>query len=656
MGAYCCKWVCRPCRRNLTVYDRIELLYKHSGENYSKAQAKKLNSYLKDRQSAIKPCIDEIKKHYRQAFKENMGRTDMDTVLTTLVAVSNLLERSSEFAVISYEVSYWVLLRDDLEELRPTTIEVLNKATLSYPDSASSLLEEIFKHLTYSVGREFQKDEVLLLSNLSFALKHQILKSSIEWKNAVSIALSRAFLKHFDEVQEEVCVLKTFSKLMASTSRSASDFINHVVHFIHENNLWNQATPKVFQVVSSTKEAKKALFFNELVKRIVNYLSKEARQTEVQYIVKCVIEVVKESSSDSIDSCFYKDHFKEVLLLTLSWESKPLCRELLSEWSCKASFQSTHSLFKRLVFSENFTKEHKKCLNLVRESLASKLESSNSSFHYSLLETCHEILRNLNQDNFNQLLKALAFLLSQIKSSFSCKKNLLVNLNVQLLKCMGRQLKCFDQKSLKLYKRCLQVWLVVLVKGNKRITNRITSVAAKLKEFIEASECKLHKYCMGVTCVILLKGVGFLYKLSTLECLVETIAAEHLSNCKYKEVLTRKNFMNLLSGKLKIFKKEELDLLHEVANPIESRFISFEDNVEVSLTEEIETDNPNDFEENLSPLDFVEELEVPSRNSLDSSEKVVELSEASSGEEKNYSEMIVKLEEQESLMLDELIN
>ena len=656
MGAYCCKWVCRPCRRNLTVYDRIELLYKHSGENYSKAQAKKLNSYLKDRQSAIKPCIDEIKKHYRQAFKENMGRTDMDTVLTTLVAVSNLLERSSEFAVISYEVSYWVLLRDDLEELRPTTIEVLNKATLSYPDSASSLLEEIFKHLTYSVGREFQKDEVLLLSNLSFALKHQILKSSIEWKNAVSIALNRAFLKHFNEVQEEVRVLKTFSKLMASTSRSASDFINQVVHFIHENKLWNQATPKVFQVVSSTKEAKKALFFSEVVKSIVNYLSKEARQTEVHYVVKCLIEVVKESSSDSINSYFYKDHFKEVLLLTLSWESKSLCRELLNEWSYKASFQSIHSLFKRLVFSKNFTKEHKKCLNLVRESLASKLESYNSSFQYSLLETCHEILRNLNEDNFNQLLKALAFLLSQIKSSFSCKKNLLVNLNVQLLKCMGRQLKYFDQKSLKLYKRCLQVWLVVLVKGNKRITNRITSVAAKLKEFIEASECKLHKYCMGVTCVILLKGVGFLYKLPTLECLVETIAAEHLSNCKYKELLTRKNFMNLLSGKLKIFKKEELDLLHEVANPIEPRFISFEDSVEVSLTEEIETDNPNDFEENLSPLDFVEELEVPSRNSLDSSEKVVELSEASSGEEKNYSEMIVKLEEQESLMLDELIN
>lgn len=66
MGSQCCRLVCRPFKKQLTIHDKIRNLYHitsdDKAEHHVKIQVYKLNAYLKDRTDKIKPCIEEIKK------------------------------------------------------------------------------------------------------------------------------------------------------------------------------------------------------------------------------------------------------------------------------------------------------------------------------------------------------------------------------------------------------------------------------------------------------------------------------------------------------------------------------------------------------------------------------------------------------------------
>mmetsp|Transcript_2358 Transcript_2358/g.3742 ORF Transcript_2358/g.3742 Transcript_2358/m.3742 type:complete len:671 (-) Transcript_2358:60-2072(-) len=670
MGAHCCKWLSRPCRKYPTISNKVNNLYQvpsgHTIEHHTKLQAQRLGNYLRDRGYKTESIIRDVKKRCLQAMSNEMTLSDKKVVWISLYALKVLVGQNKDFLPLTYQISYMLMMKPEFEEFKELVYETLYECTRLYPEEYISQLEDIMSDiLNYaSDPRNVGKHEVCLLANLGYVLKEEIVSgTNIRWQNAVDLALHRVLCMEEGEHIEELNLITNYSSFMTTNANLVHLFIENIIDYIDSNKLWSEKTLKVFSAILNARPKNSSILYSEISKKMIYYLENFLKRDPVSvHPIECLVVVIR-NSSESIPTLFYNDTLKEVMLSLARLNLTPQYEDLIEVWSHRTDCQSFIKFAKSIILDENISSEHTKIYKRIKKAFNRELREGRLqlAFLQGTIEIIYEVSVAMQSRDSVFLLKALCFLLYKTRRKFFPKKNEQIQINYVLLKYLYTNSKHFTKENLLIYNRCLKIWLYLLSQRKQVTVARTVSVVLKIKKLISEINNTYHKYCLSILNFALLKGLGAVYSFVALEELVNRLAEQHLSNGMHKSMLIKTKFKNVLNFKIEMFKEEEFEVVLEEAFPIPHEVFEFEKNTEVEYVEDSENCENFELETPIKEFDpfayETTESEISSIVSIEA-DKAVDPSEVK-GEfmsSKNYSQKLTVQEEEESKFLSDIVD
>ncbi|CAG9333644.1 unnamed protein product [Blepharisma stoltei] len=638
MGSQCCRLVCRPFKKQMTIQDKVKNLYNvgsgDKSEHQVKIQVYKLNAYLKDRADKIKPCIEEIKKVWAAALHEEMTQDDLKIINITLLALLTLTQYRREFLPMTYQMVYMLMMHPRFGEVKKLVYEILLQCTTTFPDDNPPYLEDIMIELVSycSNPKNVSKNEILVLSAMGFSLRSKFSKGSyLKWETVIDLALIRIIKNKDNDLDEEMELVKNFASFMVGNAGMVHLFIGHIVDFLHKNQGWNENSQLIFDSILLCKEYGHPIFYSEIFKTIIYYMHKilSEDKSNVKNILNCAFSILKEPDSN-VSTMLYNETFKDVILMLLNEEVDHI-NEFLQKWSQKADNQSFISFVKSILTAKQYDRPYIMCIKQLKAIYEKELNKSKPPhlFVQGTLQIIFVIVSDLYEEPSKYLLKVLSFLIFKLKRRFSFKQNEIYSLNLSLLKMTDNAISMPIDESMKIFKHCLKSWLSLVIQESSENLSLMLMAVFKLRRSLNQAQNIQNNLCLALCIYSILKAISITYKLDKVKSFVDRSASQYLQKESFRPFITEDGkFMKIMDATYSLFDKENINSIKKNTVKFTSNMLNIEEKCDLPRNAEDGEINIGDIKESrdFDPLGFVpSESDVSSMKSSENFDRGIEL-------------------------------
>ena len=370
-------------------------------ENYCRNKSLKISEYLKDRRSHTHQCIQEFKSIISSIPYESTGEAER-YVTITLYSLRTLCEHSKDFLPITYLLLYNVMRLPYFQQVKAIVYDILKTATTMYPGEDINALEDIMSELVryLSDPKHVSNHEIKLLSSISIPLHDRIAENScFDWRKLVNLILERIIAN--SEVDEDLLLLATFSKLLLSMKSVGELFLEHLIEFFDRNNSWSHSSDIFHAIISSSKE-----YFNDKSSAVTKLLINYAISHQYKYIAEvseCISQII--GNAEVINTLHYSTDWKDVLVKSMHYSASS-GTEVMELWVFKADVQSFFRLVKYLLFTEEHTHASKALFTICKQRIDSEFRGQCSmNFLQPMLELIYDIIVGLKENYSDLVLK-----------------------------------------------------------------------------------------------------------------------------------------------------------------------------------------------------------------------------------------------------------
>lgn len=390
MGSQCGRLCCRPCRKQLTLQERIDNIFSQSPnqitEAYCRNKGTKLCEYLKDRRSQIPSCISRFKLLISQIQQESSERT-ATIILLTLKSMTELLK---EFLNLTYLTILQILKMPFFSNLKSEVYETLKTVTNLYPDSEPHTLEDILNEILRYLAepKNLTKQEISLLQNLLTPIHAKITENNVfDWRKLTELILDKIVADC--ESEEELELLNTFSKELFEGSVIRDEFFRNLIKYLHRKEAWGNGALRIFKAVTGNITEHGSYVVKMLFEYLQNY-----KCLNLVNVGECLVVVIQKS--ENIDTIYYSDLFKKIMLKIIA-SNNELGSEILENWAQKANFLSFFKLFSEILLRGIRKTSHEIIINACKQKIELELNKKKSSaqFLHGLLDVIYECVGNL---------------------------------------------------------------------------------------------------------------------------------------------------------------------------------------------------------------------------------------------------------------------
>jgi hypothetical protein len=409
MGAQCGRLCCRPCKKQITIKQRIQNIYQMAPiqitELYCKNKSSKICEYLKDRRSHIPKCVQEFKSIISSISAEFSAENER-VCLLTLYSLRSFSEHFMEFLPLTYNFIYQLMQKAYFSSMKIAVYDTLRMMSQSYPEEDMNDLEDIMNELIkyLSDPKNVTKHEIKLLSSILIPLHEKIAgNNGFDWKKLLTLILDRVISG--EDFEEELALLKRFSKILLEIKTISEVFLGFVIKYIDSNNAWHKNSTFIIKaVLEGNKEyflEKASSFFKE----IVEFVQVNKKKNAVS-VVECLMLII--DHAETINTWHFSQLFEEMIVKIVD-SSNTLGTELLKLWATKADFPSFARFYKDFVFKEKINSTIKTIVSICKTRMQQEFKKIRSGTQYlqPLVEMIYEILTEIKSRQSAFMLKVL---------------------------------------------------------------------------------------------------------------------------------------------------------------------------------------------------------------------------------------------------------
>lgn len=397
MGSQCGRLCCRPCRKQLTLQQRIDNIFSQSPiqitEAYCRNKGSKLCEYLKDRRSQIPSCISRYKLLITQIPSESSERTSTIILLT----LKSMTEQIKDFLNLTYLAILQILKMPYFTNLKTEVYETLKTVTSLYPDSEPHTLEDILSEILRYLAepKNLTKQEINLLQNLLIPIHTKITENNVfDWKKLTELILDK--IVSDSEAEEELELLRTFSKELFEASVIRDEFFKVLIQYLHTKEAWSKGSLRIFKAVIGNANEHGSY----IVKLLFEYLHRY-KSLNLMSVGECIVIVLK--NSEGIDTIYYSELFKRMIIKIVA-SNNTLGNEILDVWAQKANNSSFFKLFADVLLRGAKKTSYELIITGCKRKVEYELGRKKPSVHFlqGLLDIIYECVDSL-RCNFSEV-------------------------------------------------------------------------------------------------------------------------------------------------------------------------------------------------------------------------------------------------------------
>lgn len=401
MGSQCGRLCCRPCKKQLTIKQRVSIIYEQAPieitENYCKNKASKISDYLKDRKNQISRCIAEFKEKISKISSDSSAESQR-TILLSLYTLRVLTENFEDFLPITYHLILQTMKMDCFQALKTSVYKTIEFITLLYPDKEINTLEDIMSELISHLTelKNVEDEEIKLLSNIIKPLQSKIAGNTyFDWQKLVRLILEKIIAK--DDCPKELSLLTSFSEILCDANATGQQFVHFLIQYLHENKEWGEKSSQIFKAIIKGKNS----FFKDqsstVFQDLIEYIKKheEIDSLSVAGCLKMIID-----NSETINTQHYSDTFESVIKKIIR-SGNDVGEKILESWINKADVQSYFKLLKHIIYRKKIKSTYKQMLFVCKKRIDTEFSKSELSetFFLPLFDTIYYLVNEIKVKN-----------------------------------------------------------------------------------------------------------------------------------------------------------------------------------------------------------------------------------------------------------------
>lgn len=246
---------------------------------------------------------------------------------------------------------------------------------------------------------------------------------------------------------------------MVGNSSMVCQFMEHIVQFLHQNNLWNDNTQITFKAILDSKELGSFIFYSEIFKIMVYYVQKimVGDKTNIHNVIECILTILNENDA-SISTIFFNETFKDVVL-NLIKDQETGTKEMIALWAQKSDEQSFFSFVKSIINEKKFQRQHLQCIKELSKVIDTQLDKLRPSekFVKGCIQIIMATIAEISSSECQFKLSFLSYLFFKLRNKLPIKQNEMQAVNIVLIKLIDDSRSLSIQESFKVYKYCLKI-------------------------------------------------------------------------------------------------------------------------------------------------------------------------------------------------------
>ena len=308
-----------------------------------------------------------------------------------------MTEQLKDFLNLTYLTILQILKMPFFTNLKTEVYETLKAVTSLYPDSEAHLLEDILNEILRYLAepKNLTKQEINLLQNLLIPIHTKITDNNVfDWKKLTELILDK--IVSDSEAEEELELLRTFSKELFEVSVIRDEFFKELIGYLHRKEAWSQGPLRIFKAVIGNANEHGSY----IVKLLFEYLHRY-KSLNLISVAECIVIVLK--NSEGVNTIYYSDLFKRILIKILA-SNNTLGNEILDVWSQKANISSFFKLFADVLLRGAKKTSYELIINGCKRKVEYELGRKKPSVHIlqGLLDIVYEGVENLRY-NFSEV-------------------------------------------------------------------------------------------------------------------------------------------------------------------------------------------------------------------------------------------------------------
>ncbi|OMJ95258.1 hypothetical protein SteCoe_1474 [Stentor coeruleus] len=553
MGSQCGRLCCRPCKKQLTIKQRVSNIYEQAPieitENYCKNKASKISDYLKDRKNQISKCIREFKKKISQ-ITPNSSAESQRTILLSLYTLRVLTENFEDFLPITYHLILQTMKMNCFQALKTPIYKTIEFITLLYPDKEINILEDIMSELIRYLTelKNVEDEEIKLLSNIIKPLQAKIAGNTyFDWQKPIRLILEKIIAK--EDCLKELSLLTSFSEILCDANATGQQFVHFLIQYLHENKEWGDKSSQIFKAIIKGKNN----FFRDqsstVFKELLEYIKKNEKIDPLS-VADCLKMII--DNSQTINTQHYSDMFESVIKNIIRSDTD-IGERILESWINKADVQSYFKLFKNLVYREKIQSTYKQMLFVCKKRIDNEFSKPEFSetFLLPLFDIIYYLVNQIKEKHEPSKLKELSYLISKISAHIKFK-----NYDIQTICILIVKIVKSEENNLSIFKYLLKIILSVINQNSPEHVRSVISLIVKLKGFLSNT----NSFYIGIFLWTTLKAAGIAYKNKAWVDFVDSTANENLKIEPFRtSLLNTDEFMSIMMNTRSIFKKHNTE-------------------------------------------------------------------------------------------------